>query len=102
MIDCGLSERDLEAIKLVFHAHSKIDSVKIFGSRAKGNHRKNSDIDLAIIGNIDSFEMEVVSSELEDLPLPYKFDAKALNQIISTELLEHINRIGVTIYDSKK
>lgn len=99
---CGLDKKELNAINSVFHLHSKIELVKIFGSRAKGNCRKNSDIDLAIFGNVDQLEAEEIASELDDLPLPYQFDVKAINQINSAELLKHINRAGIAIYDAKR
>ena len=101
MINCGLEQKELEIIKSVFKKNSKLKSVKIFGSRAKGNYRPNSDIDLALIGDLDLLEAEKISSELDDLPLPYLFDVKVFNQITTTELLDHINRVGVFIYDSK-
>lgn len=101
MIDCGLSKKELEAIRSVFLSYPKVESVKIFGSRAKGNYRPNSDIDLVIIGNVDQLEAEEILNELDDLPLPYLFDVKALNQISSSELIDHIKRVGVSIYDAK-
>ena len=45
------NKKDLEAINAVFLTNPKIESVKIFGSRAKGNYRKNSDIDLVLMDN---------------------------------------------------
>ena len=101
MTNCGLNKQELEAIKSVFFSHPKVDSVKIFGSRAKGNYRPSSDIDLAIIGDIDQFEAEKISSELDDLPLPYLFDLKVVNQISSPELIEHIKRVGISLHDGK-
>lgn len=101
MINCGLNEKELQAIKSVFLAHPKVRSVKIFGSRAKGNYRKNSDIDLAIIGDVSQLEAEKISSDLDDLPLPYQFDVKVLNKITSAELLDHIKRVGIIIHGSE-
>lgn len=97
MINCGLNKKEMEAIKSVFLSHPKVESVKIFGSRAKGNYRKNSDIDLVIIGDVDQLEAERISNELDDLPLPYLFDVKTLNQINSPELLDHIKRVGISL-----
>lgn len=102
MNSCGLNEKELEAIRSVLRAYSKVKAVKVFGSRAKGNYRRNSDIDLAIVGDVNQLETETIASDLDDLPLPYKFDVKNLNQTDSTELLDHINRVGITIYDSTK
>ena len=49
----------------------------------------------------DQFEAEKISSELDDLPLPYLFDLKVVNQISSPELIEHIKRVGISLHDAK-
>jgi hypothetical protein len=41
---------------------------------------------------------EAIAAELEELPLPYRFDVQALEQITFLPLLEHIERVGVVIY----
>ncbi len=46
----GLKEKLLESIADVFAGYSKIEKVLIYGSRAKGNYRKGSNIDLALVG----------------------------------------------------
>ena len=50
----GLSEQTIDKMKSVFTGFSEIDEIIVFGSRAKGNYRENSDIDLAIkVNNLD-------------------------------------------------
>ncbi len=102
MIDCGIKKEDLKMISEIFLRYPKIEFVKIFGSRAKGNYRKNSDIDLALVGDISLFEAEAVLSDLDDLPLPYSFDVKVVNLINNSELLNHIDRVGEVIYSAKQ
>ena len=46
----GLSENIIERIQKTFEANAKVDAVIIFGSRAKGNYKEGSDIDLAVKG----------------------------------------------------
>ncbi len=101
MTDFGLNKKDLESINAVFLTNSKVESVKIFGSRAKGNYRKNSDIDLVLMGKISQLDGEKIASDLDDLALPYLFDVKIFSEINSVELLDHINRVGIFIYDAK-
>jgi predicted nucleotidyltransferase len=96
----GLEEKQLELINSVFANNNKVKSVKIFGSRAKGNYHTNSDIDLAIEGEVDDKETQLILSELEELPLPYIFDVKAVKNINNIELINHIKRVGITIYGS--
>ena len=70
---------------------SKEQKVRIFGSRAIGTYRANSDIDQKTLGNI--------SLDLDDLPMPYLFDVKAISQINHPRLLEHIKQYSQIIYN---
>ncbi len=95
--------RDLDvfyarALTSVFKRFSKIEKVRIYGSRAKGNFKPNSDIDLAIEGIQNDLEVEALAMELDELPMPYKFDLKSVSGIKNQALLEHINRVGIPIY----
>ena len=69
----------------------------MFGSRAKGNALPASDVDLALEGLMDVLDAERVASALEELPLPYRFDVKALHTVSNPALLEHIRRVGIRI-----
>lgn len=95
----GLSSNDIEKIKSVFEKHQEIDKAILYGSRAKGNYREYSDIDISLIGNelnlSKLFEME---AELDDLLLPYKIDLSLFYSIENTDLLDHINRVGVDFF----
>jgi len=68
--------------------------VRLFGSRAKGDHRPNSDIDLALWGGVDIALLAHIAQELDDLPLPYTFDVTAYQTVRHPDLKEHINRVG--------
>ncbi|HEY3875718.1 MAG TPA: nucleotidyltransferase domain-containing protein, partial [Candidatus Kapabacteria bacterium] len=67
----GLSSREREMICDVLDRHREVNEVRIFGSRAKGNFRPNSDIDLALSGNISLHTLTAIAGELDELPLPY-------------------------------
>lgn len=98
----GLENRDLEQICKMFNQFPEIDSVIVFGSRSMGNFKKGSDIDLALIGNIDSSTLNRVKFLLnEEIPLPYFFDVVIYKEIESKELKDHIDRHGMTIYQKK-
>lgn len=95
----GLSAETLEKLNSVFAQHIAIKTVVIYGSRAKGNYRTGSDIDLCIKGGEISFaEFMQIESQIDDLMLPYTVDLFKYNQIYNKELIEHIDRIGVVIY----
>ncbi len=94
----ALSSRERELIRDVLSRHRAITGAVLFGSRAKGVASASSDIDLALEGIDDPLEAEAVASELDELPLPYRFDVKALAAIEYPPLREHIARVGVRIY----
>jgi predicted nucleotidyltransferase len=95
----GLSDKVIECIQKVFHDEPKVDKVIIFGSRAKGNFKPGSDIDLAIKGNEISFnDVLSLSVKLDDLDLPYKIDLINYSSVKDKDVIEHINRVGIIFY----
>ncbi|PIP72928.1 MAG: hypothetical protein COW89_03705 [Nitrospinae bacterium CG22_combo_CG10-13_8_21_14_all_47_10] len=99
MRDTGLSPYGLELLCSVFRRHPVVLKVVLYGSRAKGTHRHESDIDLALVGVDDDMEAEALAFELDELPLPYHFDVKAFGAIRHAPLREHIDRFGVVLYE---
>jgi uncharacterized protein len=98
MKDIGLTPHEIDLIRAVFCRFPAISAVALYGSRAKGTNRPESDIDLALIGVDDDVEAEAVADELDELPLPYRFDVKAYGSIKYGPLREHIARVGVSLY----
>ena len=98
MKDLGFKKQELDGILSIFHRHPEIEKVILFGSRAKGTSKPSSDIDLAVDGISSDLQIEALALELDELPLPYKFDVKSLAGIRNPALQDHIARIGVVIY----
>jgi type I restriction enzyme S subunit len=72
----------------------------LYGSRAKGNYRPNSDIDLTLkCKNVDLSTLFKIETDLDDLLLPYKIDLSIFHKIENQDLIEHINRVGVVFYE---
>lgn len=95
----GLQTQQIDAINHVFAKYPQIEQVILYGSRAKGNFKSGSDIDLTIIDQALSFsELLHIQSQLDDLLLPYKFDLSLKRSISNPDLLEHINRVGKIFY----
>ncbi|WP_459827939.1 nucleotidyltransferase family protein [Hydrogenophilus islandicus] len=94
----GLSPRALEQIAAVLRRWPQVTRVRLFGSRAKGTARPNSDIDLALDGDLDDLTVQRIALALDELPLPYLFDVKAVSSLNNRALLEHIERVGIEIY----
>lgn len=64
----ALSSRALALITQVFRRHPEISKAKLFGSRAKGTHKNNSDVDLADWGEVDELRAQAIATELDELP----------------------------------
>ena len=90
----ALTDREASLISSVLNLHPEVSQVKLFGSRAKGCHTPASDIDLALWG-VDALQAESIAAELDELPLPYRFDVKAFESIKQHSLREHIQRRGI-------
>ena len=96
----GLSQTTLDKLNSIFKQHSAIDSVLTYGSRAKGNYRPGSDIDLTIKGSVLEFaELMQIENQIDDLFLPYTVDLSQYAQLTNADLIAHIDRVGVVIYD---
>jgi len=99
----GLKEEVILAISNVFAHYPEVEKVLIYGSRAKGNYKPASDIDLTLLGDaIDLSIMNKISWDLDDLLLPYTFDLSIYHQLNDPSLLGHITRVGVLFYSKEK
>ncbi len=76
-----LTQRELDLMTGIFLQHPDIQRVVLFGSRAKGTAKPYSDIDLAVEGLDKELDIAAVAMELDELPLPYKFDVKSLGLV---------------------
>lgn len=87
-------------INQCFAQYSSISKVVLYGSRAKGNYKNGSDIDLTIIDQGLSFsELLQIENKLDDLLLPYKIDLSLKRQISNPDLIEHIEHVGEVFYE---
>lgn len=97
----GLDEEVLTRIINVFKKHPGVDEVILYGSRAQGTHKPGSDVDLALKGeDLNLRELNTLSLELDDLLLPYTFDLCIVQRIDNPDLIDHIQRVGRTIYEN--
>lgn len=97
----GLFERDFKFILKAISDYSEIEEVIIFGSRAMGNYKKGSDVDLALKGEgVNRKTVSRLSDALnEEYPLPYFFDVVNYKDISNEELKKHIDSIEITIFN---
>ncbi len=95
----GLTDRAIQKINSVFGRYPQIDKAILYGSRAKGNYRNGSDIDLTLQGEgLTLNELFKMETELDDLLLPYMIDLSILHKIGNPDLVAHIERVGIVFY----
>jgi len=99
----GLPETTIEKIRATLARHPEVEKALLYGSRAKGNYKNGSDIDLTLVGGPD-LTMKVlyrIMDEIDDLLLPYTFDLSIFNHISDPDVVDHIRRVGVALYERK-
>jgi predicted nucleotidyltransferase len=97
----GLPDSAMQKINAVFSQYEFIEKVVIYGSRARGDFRKGSDIDLVIFGKLDQMDKIRIAGQIEDLPIPYLVDISLFSNIKNENLIEHIERIGKVFYSKQ-
>ena len=99
----GLKKETFSLIINEISNYKEIKEAVIFGSRAKGNYKTGSDIDIAIKGSeITQDIVDKLSTRLnQELPIPYFIDILHYENITSDDLIDHIDRVGFVFYDSQ-
>jgi predicted nucleotidyltransferase len=94
----GLRTKDMDFLNHTFRKFS-VDKAVIFGSRARGNYRLGSDVDIALWGNLSSSDLKKIHFLLEyDSPTLLVFDVMLFSEVANQSLKEQILREGKTIY----
>ena len=95
----GLKETTIEKICSVFAGFPQIEKAVLYGSRAKGNYKNGSDIDLTLHGkDLTLNVLYKIDEELDDLLLPYTFDLSIFERLSDPDFIDHIQRVGVVFY----
>ncbi len=95
MNQTGIHEAVLEEIRTLAKANH-IQKVILFGSRARGDFHRTSDIDLAVSGgDVLRFSLDV--EEKTSTLLTY--DVVNLGKPLSREFLEAIQNEGIVLYE---
>jgi predicted nucleotidyltransferase len=99
--DTGLSDETILKIRSAFAKYPQIKTVILYGSRAKGEYRNGSDIDLTIKDSrVEYKDLLALELALDDLMTPYGFDISILENIENPALVEHIKRVGRVFYEA--
>jgi len=99
----GLPPHTVAAIAGVLANFPRVEQAIVHGSRARGNFRPGSDIDLCLKGTGLSVSLLFkIEHALDNLLLPYKIDLSIYEQIDNPELLAQIERLGISFYRRSK
>ena len=96
----GLSDSTIQKIRAVLKDYPQVDQAILYGSRAKGNYKNGSDIDLTFRGERLTLNVLFkILEDIDDLLLPYTLDLSIFHDIDDPDVIEHINRVGIPIYE---
>ena len=91
----------VQGIRRVLADHPEVRRAVLYGSRAKGNYRNGSDIDLTLFGNELSLGLLLqIMNELDELLLPWTIDLSLYSSIENPDLRDHIERVGIVFFDA--
>jgi predicted nucleotidyltransferase len=100
-MNSGLTEKTTARIRAILSKHPEVKKVILYGSRAKGNYKAGSDIDLTLLGaDLTQKILGQIQSELDEDLLPYRFDLSIFSQLSHSSLIDHIQRMGVVFYEN--
>lgn len=95
----GLDDKEWDRLQKTFARYPNIEQVILYGSRAKGNYKPFSDVDITLVGNqLSRSELNRLTLDIDDLLLPYQFDVSIFHKLTNPDLIDHIQRKGVVIY----
>jgi predicted nucleotidyltransferase len=95
----GLPVEAVSKISGVLAGHPEVESAILYGSRAKGNYKPGSDVDLTLVGDrLAHDDLLKIMGELDDLLLPYTIDLSIFHMVDHQALRDHIQRVGQEFY----
>ena len=96
----GLNTEQFGLLRSIFSAHTEINSVYIYGSRAMGTNKERSDLDLILMDkNADRFTIGKLLFEINNSDLPYTVDLQNFYALKNPALIQHIQTHGKVFYE---
>lgn len=95
----GLSSDQLALLAAVFLPFAdRISHVDLFGSRATGKWRPDSDIDLVVHGDVGEREIREIWTACDESPLLLRVDVQAFDHVAYPPLRRHIEAVAVPLF----
>ena len=100
MVDIGIKPDYVNGLLRIFQRYPRVEKVLVYGSRAMGTHRHNSDIDLCLIGDAVTYPDQYnIAGEIDDLLMPYLVDLSRYAQLENPNFRAHIDAVGKVLYE---
>lgn len=98
----GLSDYTLATLENIFSKYQSIKEAILYGSRAMGNYKNGSDIDISLKtdSSFDFSKLLLISRDFYNSDMPYFVDVSIYDKISNRNLLAHIERYGKVLYAS--
>ncbi|MBR6277488.1 MAG: nucleotidyltransferase domain-containing protein [Bacteroidales bacterium] len=98
----GLTDRELALMDSYFSQITNLEKVILYGSRAKGNYKKFSDVDITLLGKeIGISDLFKLQDLLYESDLPYMYDVSLFKSLTNPDLIDHIKRKGIVLWERK-
>ena len=95
----GLSAKELNLLQSTLASIPEIEEAVVYGSRARGDSKPYSDIDLTLKGKkLTNYHLALLDDKIDYLCLPYFFDISQLSAIKNPDLVTNIARDGKILY----
>ena len=99
--DHGLSRKQLATVSQILAPWAdRITAVEVFGSRATGAYRPNSDLDLLLHGTLEQRTIDRLWTLFHESNLPFAVDVKSYDLITYEPLRNHMDRVRRPLFDS--
>lgn len=96
----GFSDKEWLQLQHILSLNHNIERGILYGSRAKGNFKEFSDVDITLTGSqLSRHDLLRLRASFHESSLPYTFDLSIFPKLNNPQLIDHIKRRGVVIYE---
>ncbi|MES2388510.1 MAG: nucleotidyltransferase domain-containing protein [Bacteroidota bacterium] len=100
LLHFGIEDEYWAKIIPIISSIPEVEALVLFGSRAKGNFKPASDIDLAIFGDIPDRSRTKIWNKLDDLYIIWTIDTVYMHDLKHEGLRRHIQVVGKVLYQN--
>ncbi|TCP28862.1 hypothetical protein EV207_11598 [Scopulibacillus darangshiensis] len=99
----GISKRFISELQSYSSKNGQIEKIVLFGSRAREDYRRSSDVDLAIFTRKSSHTRQnLIELTINEMTTPLKIDVIFMDRLTKEKLIFNIRKEGVVIYEQGK